>query len=553
MADSSQPTNAPQSSTTSPSNPHTPRATSIPDDSSTEYEPTPVHSPGVGPQYEDLPPSYDFALSDTRNGGTALDASQIEAHRVSANEGPNEPEVWEYRMRGESAEDAQVHEEAPAYDGHVPVQHVTSSQNIPVGQVGDFNSSTTPMATRGASAADDQPHSILRTPGGHRAQAWGPFGPPGNGPFGPPGNGPFGARGNGAFGSGRSFTGDSGNFRGRGRRGRGSRSSQDWTAFGQNMGRWGEEFGRRMGNWGEQFGRQAGAMGKQFGQRTEQWASAYSAGGGGYNPPTRPNPTAGPSTAEPSGPPQYDHPPSYEAPVGIPGQETGVYRNLGPNEYPPEKVPQSPSEKPSVKSLEKQKSKDYDDDDDDDDDSSISSGSSDSSSSSVSEDDFDDIQAKYLSRIDAIHKDAESALSTGKKSREEIEHERDLAIAKAIREKEVDEYVFGKRSARRTQKRMFRDRKRELTRDYRQRKRELRDKSESNGKGKGKAKKGSDWKELKKDYKAKRRALKRERTDAKKSWKGERREMKKGPPEWLISGAPEQKVLKGKGRAPEST
>nr|GFD57544.1 hypothetical protein [Tanacetum cinerariifolium] len=88
-----------------------------------------------------------FALSDARNGGTALDASQIEAHRVSANEGPDEPEVWEYRMRGEGAEEPQEYEEAPAYEGpvpvqhaapahegHIPVQHVTASQTIPVGR-----------------------------------------------------------------------------------------------------------------------------------------------------------------------------------------------------------------------------------------------------------------------------------------------------------------------------------------------------------------------------------------------------------------------------------
>jgi hypothetical protein len=565
MADNSHTTTAPQSSSTSSNPPYTPHATSIPDDSTTEYEPTPVHSPAGGPQYEDLPPSYDFALSDARNGGAALDASQIEAHRVSANEGPNDPEVWEYRVRGEGAEEPQEHEEAPAYDGHVPVQHVTSSQNIVVGHVGDSISSSTPITTRSSSAVDDPPHSVpgAAYSGGSQArQAWGPFGAPGNGPFGAPGNGPFGAAGagpfgapgNGPFGPGRGFRGDSANFRGRGRRGRRSSSSQDWQALGQNMGKWGEEFGRRMGNWGEQFGRQAGAMGKQFGQRTEQWASAYSAGGGGYNPPARPMPAAGPSTSEQSGPPQYDHPPSYEAPAVGPGQETGVYRSLGPNEYPPEKVPQLPAEKPSAKSLGKQKSKDCDngDDDDDDDDSSISSDSSDSSDSFDEEDsDFDAIEAKYLSRIDAINKDAEIAASKGK-SRELVEHERDIATKEAARKRDTEEYVFSKRSARSTQKRMFKDRSRELTRDYRQRKQELKDKSESSGKGKGKAKKGSGMKELKKDYKAKRRALKRDRKDAKRWWKNERRTMKQGPSQWVGSGTPpEQKVLKGKGKANE--
>ncbi|KAJ8108379.1 hypothetical protein OPT61_g8213 [Boeremia exigua] len=132
MADKPKPTAAPQSTTSPPIPPYTPRSTSVADDSETEFEPTPLHSPG-GPQYEDLPPSYDFALSDARNGVASLDASQIEAHRVSANEGPDEPEVWEYRMRGGAAEEEETHdhEEAPAYEGHVPVQHVASSASIP--------------------------------------------------------------------------------------------------------------------------------------------------------------------------------------------------------------------------------------------------------------------------------------------------------------------------------------------------------------------------------------------------------------------------------------
>lgn len=576
MADRSYATTAPQSTTSSPNPPYTPRATSIPDDSSTEYEPTPVHSPG-GPQYEDLPPSYDFALSDARNGGAALDASQIEAHRVSANEGPDEPEVWEYRMRGEGAETEETNEneeapayeglisvqhDAPAHEGFVPVQQVTGSQSIPVGRVGDFNPSTM-SATRSAAAVDDPPHSVPEagprpvhgehggSQGGHRGQSWGPFGAPGNGPFGAsgngpfgaPGNGPFGAPGNGPFGPGRGSRGDCGNVRGRGRRGRGSRSSQDWAAFGQNMGRWGEEFGRRMGSWGEQFGRQAGTMGQQFAKRSEAWASAYSAGGGGYAPIVRPIPAAGPSTQEPSGPPQYDHPPSYEAPVGGLGQEAGVlHGNRSANDYPPEKVPQSPSEKPSAKALGKQRSKDHEDDDDDD--SSISSDSSDSSSSSDSEEeDYDDAQATFLKRVESINKSAETAASKGKKSREEIEHERDLAIAKATREKEAAEIKFARKQARSTQKRELRNKKRELTREYRQRKRELKEKSEGNGKGKGKAKKGTDWKELKREYKAKRKALKRERMDAKREWKRERRELKREPKEGSVWSAPEQKVL----------
>ncbi len=123
----------------------TPSATSVADSSDNEFEPTPIHSPG-GPQYEDLPPSYDEAqdqaVHDERNGIAPVDPSQIEAHRITANEGPNEPEVWEYRVRGEEVDPASEREQAPDYANHtsdkatsVPVQHVSNSGNIAVGRV----------------------------------------------------------------------------------------------------------------------------------------------------------------------------------------------------------------------------------------------------------------------------------------------------------------------------------------------------------------------------------------------------------------------------------
>ncbi|KAI4647399.1 uncharacterized protein J4E79_010257 [Alternaria viburni] len=138
--------NPPPPSTSSPSNvAFTPSATSIADSSDNEFEPTPVHSPG-GPQYEDLPPSYDEArdqaVHDTRHGIAPVDPSQIEAHRITTNEGPNEPEVWEYRVRGEEPDPASEQEQAPDYANHtndkttsVPVQHVSTSENIAVGRV----------------------------------------------------------------------------------------------------------------------------------------------------------------------------------------------------------------------------------------------------------------------------------------------------------------------------------------------------------------------------------------------------------------------------------
>ncbi|KAF2128139.1 hypothetical protein P153DRAFT_294384, partial [Dothidotthia symphoricarpi CBS 119687] len=125
------------------------------DETDTTY-PTPTHSPG-GPQYEDLPPSYgeaqQQARDNVRDGIPALDPNQIEAHRLTLNEGPNEPEIWEYRIRGEELDTANEHEQAPAYERHVsgsgvnvPVQHVSSSENIPVGRVGNQRTASAPIS-----------------------------------------------------------------------------------------------------------------------------------------------------------------------------------------------------------------------------------------------------------------------------------------------------------------------------------------------------------------------------------------------------------------------
>ncbi|KAL1795319.1 hypothetical protein ACET3X_007135 [Alternaria dauci] len=135
----------PPSAQSRPNVASTPSAMSVADSSDNEFVPTPAHSPG-GPQYEDLPPSYDEAqdqaVHDTRNGIAPVDPSQLEAHRVTSNEGPNEPEVWEYRVRGEEPDPADEREQAPDYANHtsdkatsVPVQHVSTSESIAVGRV----------------------------------------------------------------------------------------------------------------------------------------------------------------------------------------------------------------------------------------------------------------------------------------------------------------------------------------------------------------------------------------------------------------------------------
>lgn len=151
----------PPSISSQSSAPFTPRSTSIVDDSDAEFDPTPMHSPRGGPAYEDLPPSYDEAqqqaITDARSGVAPLDPNQLEAHRLTLNEAPGEPEIWEYRVRGEEPDVAAEHEQAPAYENFtnhlgttVPVQHVQGSESIPVGRTGDTstasNTSPTPAA-----------------------------------------------------------------------------------------------------------------------------------------------------------------------------------------------------------------------------------------------------------------------------------------------------------------------------------------------------------------------------------------------------------------------
>jgi hypothetical protein len=145
------PASIPNANTSPPSTPlHSgvpvqPQSPSYTDESDAEFNPTPLQSPG-GPAYDDLPPSYDEsrhqAISDARQGVAPLDPNQIEAHRLTINEGPNEPEIWEYRVRGEELDGADELEQAPEYANitnnqstTVPVQHVSNSETIPVGRV----------------------------------------------------------------------------------------------------------------------------------------------------------------------------------------------------------------------------------------------------------------------------------------------------------------------------------------------------------------------------------------------------------------------------------
>lgn len=245
---------APQS-TTSLYAANTFQALSTPNESSSQYQSITIRSPS-GPQYGDLPPSYDFALSNPRSSGTSVAANRAEGHRAGADE------------------------------GHVSSELVAGSQSTTIGQTRGFAStSTSPIFGFVPPIAEPSHPTPTAQSGDHRC--------------------------------------DNEGSRVRERHGRVSRSSQDLAVFGQNVGKWGGQFGRKMS-----------AIGKQFGQRTEQWASAYSAGGGGYNPPPRPIRVAAGPTAEPSGPPQYDHPPSYEAPAAENGQNTTLSSSRSHHDHP---------------------------------------------------------------------------------------------------------------------------------------------------------------------------------------------------------------------------
>jgi hypothetical protein len=237
-------------STTSSIPPNTHRATSAFADTPTHHEHAAVASP-ERPRSQDLPPSYGSALVDARNSRTAIGTGPIEAHRIDINGWLSDNEWQNDPSLSDYLMRGRGIELPPARE-EGQVSH--DGSQIVIVRRGDIMVVSTSPPPRNASIVQDVPHSLPV------AQSTATFERreerPARGPFG--------------------------------------------------------RVGRRMGSWGQQIGRQAGAIGHQLGQRTEGWASAYSAGGGGYNPPVRPTRTIRPSTAEPTGPPQYEHPPSYD-------------------------------------------------------------------------------------------------------------------------------------------------------------------------------------------------------------------------------------------------
>jgi hypothetical protein len=337
---------------------------------------------------------------------------------------------------------------------------------------------------------------------GHRGGPWSPFGAPGRGPFGAAGNGPFGRPGNGPFGPlGR------GPFGGRGRgsfgppgsRSHGPKSSQatnEWAAMGQDIGKWGEQFGKKMGAWGEQFGKQASVWGQDIGHQANSWSQDANQRASGSGSRTE--------TAAMSPNPKDALPPSYNE--GPDGQETGVLRGDNKRSHDPPMYEAKHHGKEPAKSIK------------DDDTSSLSSDSSDSDFDSDSEDeDFPDTQATFLKRVKSINKQAEASAQKGKKTPDDIAQERAFAIEKAQDEKTAMDLKIGEKMSKRAVLRALRQKRRDLFREHRHKKREL--KAMHTGKGKGKAKKTSEWKQAKKDYKEKKKELRKEKAKARKEWK----------------------------------
>ncbi|CBX97690.1 predicted protein [Plenodomus lingam JN3] len=317
----------------------------------------------------------------------------------------------------------------------------------------------------------------------------------------------------------------------------------DWETLGRNMGKWGEEYGRNMGKWGEQYGRSMGKWGEQYGRSMGNWGEQYgrsmgnwgqqygkswgtwganlgqsfgtwgqgaglgwtgqaaSAASGSRQPWTGSNTTAA----------HGDLPPAYNQEI-LGGGSAGISGDCKTNGDGPSKTQ---GESKSVRI-------NPGDDDDDDDTSSVSSETSDSESDFDSDSDSDSVSNSELSeavlqeRVEHINSKANAALKKGKKPASDILHERTVATQRVLSEKQSRQQC---KIAHRATLRNIKQRGRDLKQQHRQRKRELRALSMRNGKGKGKAKKSKEWKEAKKEYRAKRKELRKEKHAARKEWR----------------------------------
>lgn len=331
---------------------------------------------------------------------------------------------------------------------------------------------------------------------------WMPFNAPGNGSFGPLGHSPFGpsrfgphspphcGRGRNGFRSNRSSTNPNAN---------------DWTAWGENVGKLGEEFGKMMGEWGQQFGKQAEVWGQHVGRQAEAWGEEMSARSSASGAQNR-GPTSMNVQTHEDLPPSYTNNPA--------GQEAGILYSDNTTRAT---------------------------DDHDEDTSSMSSDSSDSDSDSDSDnEDYVNNESIFLKRIHSINEQADVSAKKGKKSLDEIARERALAIERAQNEKTASDLKIEEKNTKRAIRQSLRQKGRELKKQHSQKKREL---SEKNvGKGKGKAKKSKEWREANRDYKEKRKQLRREKLNARKEWQKARYERKKLKREGALGGDQDEAV-----------
>jgi hypothetical protein len=382
--------------------------------------------------------------------------------------------------------------------------------------------------------------------GGHRGGPWSPFAASDHVSYGAPGNGPSGRSGQGTFGGrGLNSPGYTGNsdmnhsaqpdlFH----------STNDWASWGQNIGKLGEEYGKRMADWGQQFGKQAEHWGQDFGKQAEHWGQDFgkqasmlgrdigqTAGAWGQEVSARASGSGsghGPATM--SAPADDALPPSYDESHST--QQSGVIIDNGKSSHDPPNYDDS------------QHGSTYTRNSKDDDASSISSDSSDSDSDSdldSDDDELPDTQAIFVKRIQSIDKQAEASARKGKKSPEEIAEERASAIESAENEKfDMDEKIEEKMS-KRAMRQVWKQLRRNLVRGYRQKKRDLRAAHSSNGKGKGKAKKTPEWKAAKKEYKEKKKELRKKELKARQEWKvtrlerlNSRRAVRKHQMVWVV-------------------
>ncbi|KAF2177636.1 hypothetical protein K469DRAFT_754943 [Zopfia rhizophila CBS 207.26] len=301
-----------------------------------------------------------------------------------------------------------------------------------------------------------------------------------------------------------------GGWAGPGQRGCNSNSgpgAQSWAAWGESIGKWGEQFGKRMEIWGEQFGKRAEEWGNDVGRRAEAWGEdvekraeawgedverRFDGRAGGLSRSTTQQSGRGGGSGE------GDRAASG-SPEGLGGQETGVCREDG-------KV--------------KEKDKGREECDDDSDTSSISS---DSSSDSDPELEYPDTHEIFLLRIREINNAALLSTQKGKKSAEEIARERDAAIAKAQTEKTDQDLKIEQKREKWAKKKELKRKKREIKKEHRRLKRELKGLGERD-KREAKRQQKHEWREKRREHRLKKEEARREWREARHERKRMRRE-----------------------------